>query len=85
MQTSYLTVTGMKGVDCMSKVTEVLNSLPGVGDVKVSLADGEVTINYNERRMSVAQLTSTVEEAGYEVDRVGPVHRHQARHGGRAG
>ncbi len=63
MQTSYLTVTGMKGVECMSKVTEVLNSLPGVGDVEVSLADGEVTIHFNERRMSVAHLTSAVEGA----------------------
>ena len=65
-----------------SKVTEVLNSLPGVGDVKVSLADGEVTIHFNERRMSVAHLTSAVEEAGYGVVRAGPVHTHQARRGG---
>jgi copper chaperone CopZ len=72
----------MKGVDCMSKVTEALNSLPGVGDVRVSPADGEFTIHFNERQMSVAQLTSAVEEAGYEVDRAGPVHTHQARRRG---
>jgi copper chaperone CopZ len=60
---------------------EFLKPTPGVGDAKVRLADGEVTINFNERRISVAQLTAAVEEAGYEVDGAGPVHTHQARGG----
>jgi copper chaperone CopZ len=77
-----LTVTGMKSVGCLSKVTGMLNGLPGVGDFKASLAGGEVTIDFNEKRISAPQLTSAVEEAGYGVDEAGPVHTH-LRGGGR--
>ena len=78
MQTTYLTIIGQTHGDPMSSVTEILNDLPGVGDVKVSASGGDVTINFNETRISVGHLTSALEEAGFELDCAGPAYtRHR--------
>ncbi|MDP9010473.1 MAG: heavy-metal-associated domain-containing protein [Pseudomonadota bacterium] len=53
---------------CTSKVSRALNALSGVDDVKVSLADGDATVRFNERLISVEQLKSAVTNAGYGVD-----------------
>lgn len=75
MQTCYVTVTGANSRERMNKVAAVLNTLPGVGAVTVSPMDCEVTIHFNDRHISVGELTSAVEEAGYRVDNAGPAHR----------
>jgi copper chaperone len=68
MQTEHLMVTGMTCGGCTSKVSRALNALSGVDDVKVSLADGDATVRFNERLTSVEQLKSAVTNAGYGVD-----------------
>ena len=68
MQTEQIQVTGMTCGGCTSNVTRALKALPGVGDVNVSLAAGEATVQYDERRTSPDQLKSTVKSAGYGVD-----------------
>jgi copper chaperone len=68
MQTEHLMVTGMTCGGCTSKVSRALNALSGVDDVKVSLADGDATVRFNERLISVEQLKSAVTNAGYGVD-----------------
>lgn len=79
MQTYYMTVSGVTSSKRMNKVAEVLNTLPGVGAATVSPVDGEFTIHFNEMHVSVGELTSAVEEAGYRVDNAGPTHRGRAR------
>jgi copper chaperone CopZ len=78
MRTHYLTVTGMTSSDCRNKVAESLNLLPGVGTVRVSPKHGSVTIHCNEHQISLGEITSAIEEAGYGIDRAGPVHTHHA-------
>ena len=73
MKSEYLSVTGMTSDACASAVTQALSSLPGVGQVKVSLADGEVTVHFNERLTSPARIRGAVEEAGYGVDQAAPI------------
>ncbi len=68
MQTEQIEVTGMTCGGCTSTVTRALKAIPGVGDVNVSLAAGEATVQYDERRTSPAQLKSAVKSAGYGVD-----------------
>jgi copper chaperone len=68
MQTEHLMVTGMTCGGCTSKVSQALNAVSGVDDVKVSLADGDATVRFNERLTSVEQLKSAVTNAGYGVD-----------------
>ena len=68
MQTEHLKVTGMTCSGCTSTVTHALKAISGVGDVNVSLAAGEATVQYDERRTSPEQLKSAVKGAGYGVD-----------------
>jgi copper chaperone len=67
MQTTYVTIIGLTEGDRTSTVTEILSGLPGVGDVKVSASGGDVTIDFNETRISVSRLNSALEEAGFEL------------------
>lgn len=68
MQTETLKVTGMTCGGCTSKVTHALKAVSGVTDVKVSLPDGEATVQYDERLSSPEQLKAAVKNAGYSVD-----------------
>ena len=67
MQTEQIQVTGMTCGGCTSNVTRALKAIPGVGEVNVSLAAGEATVQYDERRVSPDQLKSAVKTAGYGV------------------
>lgn len=68
MQTEIFKVTGMTCDGCVSNVTQALKVLPGVGDVKVSLAASEAAVQYDEQLLSPEQLKSAVKGAGYGVD-----------------
>ena len=68
MQTELLNVTGMTCGGCTGSVTNALKAVAGVGEVKVSLATGEATVQYDERQTSPEQLKSAVTGAGYGVD-----------------
>ncbi len=67
MQTELLRVTGMTCGGCTSNVTNALKAVAGVEDVKVSLPNGEATVQYDERVASSDQLRSAVTGAGYGV------------------
>jgi copper chaperone CopZ len=81
MQTELLKVTGMNCDGCTSNVTKALRAIAGVSDVKVSLAAGEATVQFDERRASPEQLKSAVRHAGYGVDGTEPAHGHHSHHG----
>ena len=72
MQTEHLNVTGMTCGGCTSKVSRALKAVAGVGDVDVSLAAGEATVQYDEHLASPDQLKSAVKGAGYGVGAVNP-------------
>jgi copper chaperone len=67
MQTEHIQVSGMTCGGCTNNVTRALKALPGVGDVNVSLAAGEATVQYDERLTSSDKLKSAVQTAGYGV------------------
>lgn len=60
------TVTGMTCGHCVQAVTGELIKLPGVQDVQVDLATGAVTVT-SEAPLSVDDVRSAVDEAGYEL------------------
>lgn len=68
MQTEHIKVTGMTCGGCTSNVTRALKAIPGVGDVNVSLAAGEATVQYDQFQASPEQFKSAVRSAGYGVD-----------------
>ena len=81
MQTEHLKVTGMTCGACISNVTSALKAIAGVGDVNVSLAAGEATVQYDERLTSPDRMKSAVQGAGYDVDMTNAAHGHQSKGG----
>ena len=81
MQTEHLKVTGMTCGGCTSNVTNALKAIAGVGDVNVSLAAGEATVQYDERLTSPDRLKSAVKGAGYGVDAANTAHSQKSKGG----
>ena len=81
MQTEHLKVTGMTCGGCTSNVTHALQAIAGVDDVEVSLAAGEATVQYDERRTSPDQLKAAVKGAGYGVGTANAAQKPQAKGG----
>ncbi len=81
MQTELLHVTGMTCGACIDSVTKALKAIDGVGDVGVSLAAGEVTVQFDERQTSLKQLKSALESAGYPVAATNAAHSHTGMRG----
>jgi len=71
MQTEHLKVTGMSCGGCTNTVTRALKAVNGVADANVSLATGEATVQYDEKRTAPGQLKSAIEAAGYGVSTTG--------------
>jgi copper chaperone len=65
-QTTTYTVTGMTCGHCVASVTEEVQEIPGVEDVKVDLPTGAVTIT-SEAPLADDAVRAAVEEAGYRV------------------
>jgi copper chaperone len=67
METAKLKVEGMSCEGCVASVTRVLEAVPGVSQVSVTLRPGAATIAYDAARTSVPMLKAAIEEAGYDV------------------
>lgn len=62
--TSY-TVTGMTCQHCVASVTEEVQEIDGVTDVKVDLASGNLTVTGEQ--VTDDAVRAAVEEAGYQL------------------
>lgn len=67
MENITLTVTGMSCMGCVNSVKGVLEPLPGVAKVDVTLEGGLVAIAFDPAQVQVAQLKTAIDDAGYEV------------------
>lgn len=65
MTTTYK-VSGMTCDHCINAVTSELLDIEGVTAVDISLDTGEVTVT-NTRELSIAEVATAIEEAGYEL------------------
>jgi copper chaperone len=66
MSTATYTVVGMTCGHCVNSVTEEVGQVPGVTNVNVELATGELTVT-SDTGVDDAAVRAAVEEAGYEV------------------
>lgn len=62
-----LSITGMTCGGCVRSVTGVLQALPGVESVSVSLQPGQAQVRFDDAQVTPAQLTAAVEDAGFDV------------------
>jgi copper chaperone len=65
-QTAEYTVTGMTCEHCVASVTEEVQEIEGVTAVAVDLSSGALAVTA-ERDVTVAEVRSAVEEAGYQL------------------
>ena len=65
-QTAQFTVTGMTCGHCVASVTEEIQEIAGVTNVKVDLATGALSVT-SDQPLSDADVKSAVEEAGYQL------------------
>lgn len=70
MQTETLTVTGMTCGGCVSSVSNALRGINGVSDVNVSLASGQVVVQYDELLTSADQFEAALLRTGYGVEQM---------------
>jgi len=64
--TSTYTVTGMTCGHCVSAVTAEISAIGGVGDVRVDLGSGAVTVT-SDGPLSDEAVRAAVDEAGYDL------------------
>ena len=66
MSLSVITVTGMTCEHCEKAVRAEISAIPGVSQVDVDVASGEVRI-LAEPALELTDLQAAVEEAGYQL------------------
>ena len=60
-------VAGMHCQGCVKNVTGVLQALPGVSGVKVSLEEAQAEISYDPQLVKPSQFKEAIEGAGFDV------------------
>ena len=66
-QHAQLEVHGMTCASCSATVERVVGKLPGVQNANVNLAAETLTLDYDPAEISLQQVVSAVEEAGYQA------------------
>ena len=67
METVQLNIEGMSCNGCVNSVSNVLRTIPGVGNVEVSLEQKRATVTFDPARCNPAQFKAAIEDAGYDV------------------
>ena len=67
METTTIKVSGMTCQGCVRSVTRVLQAVPGVDAVEVSLGKGEAELRFDPARAGAPAFRKAVEDAGFEV------------------
>jgi copper chaperone len=65
-RTRSYTVTGMTCGHCVASVTEEVQEIPGVTDVRVDLATGALSVT-SSQPIDAAAVRAAVDEAGYQL------------------
>lgn len=67
MQTTIINIKGMTCMGCVRSVKNVVEKIPGVGSVEVSLENAQVTIQFDAAIACVDQFRQAIEDAGFET------------------
>ena len=67
MREQILTISGMTCGGCVNSVTRVLQALPGVQKVEVTLIPGQAKLVIDETQVDMPILKKAVTEAGFTV------------------
>jgi len=67
MQETIIKVGGMSCQGCVKNVSGVLEKLPGVAAVAVSLEEGLARVSHDPAQSDVATLKAAIEDAGFDA------------------
>jgi copper chaperone len=67
MESITINIKGMTCGGCVKSVTEVLQKIPGISSVDVSLEKNCALIHYDPAQALPAQFTTAIEDAGFDV------------------
>lgn len=67
MEKAILTVKGMTCMGCVKSVKNVLEPIPGVAGVDITLDNGQVSISFDPAKAGPDQFKTSIQDAGYEV------------------
>jgi copper chaperone len=67
MQTEVIKIEGMTCMGCVNSVKNVLEKIPGVDSVEVSLNQKQATIHYDDASANTDQFRKAIGDAGFEV------------------
>ncbi len=65
--TTVIPIKGMTCTGCASSVKTVLEKLPGIMEVTVTLEDAQATIKHQAISSSTEDFKRAIEEAGFDV------------------
>jgi len=68
MKEIVIGVGGMSCQGCVKNVTGVLQALPGVERVEVSLEAGQATIAFDAAKVGPDHFKAAIEDAGFDVN-----------------
>ena len=67
MEEASITIGGMTCDGCVRSVKQVMSKLPGVASFDVSLAQNQVTVNFDPQVVGTTRIMQSIENAGYEI------------------
>lgn len=67
-------VYGMTCEHCVNHVTKILEKIPSVEHVQVSLEDSKATFDWDPTQGSMADIRHEIEEAGYSMEKIAEEH-----------
>ncbi len=63
-----LKVEGMSCNHCVNSIETSVGELDGVSTVKVDLDKGDVAVEFDEAKTTLANIKETIEDQGYDVN-----------------
>lgn len=67
MENSVINVEGMSCQHCVNAITNGVGGLEGVKEVKVSLENKTVLVDYNSDKVTLDKIKAEIEDQGYDV------------------
>jgi copper chaperone len=67
MERIVMKVDGMSCEHCVKAITETLDALPGVNEVKVSLEAKTVAFTWQDGGTPMEEIVAAIEDQGYDV------------------
>ncbi|MBW6462312.1 MAG: heavy metal translocating P-type ATPase [DPANN group archaeon] len=70
-KTDIFDISGMHCASCALTIENVLNNLDGVSEANVNFAVEKVTVNYDDEKTSITDITSKINKLGYKAKAIG--------------